>query len=757
MKLPAMIYSDGATKKTTRIFGGLNRRNDAAEGELISCENLGVSAYPALCPRKGRGEVGAYTNPTDIFEWNGHMVVIDGSNALYDGEIIGNVTPGQKQFAVVNTKLVIWPDKVYIDLNNNSFKHMDESVTAPGADVSVYTESSITLGDSRSTALGTEEFVAAFYVTPMPQYDKYICELYETLEWTDGAWEGTGEEGELRGGSDSAGSWVGKYVKLKKNTVSGVYNLNSRWEYWIDYRDGNGYQLDGSRDYSEDMEEVCAKITKVTQTMESPGAGEHIYVYTVEFDIIRGELDEPLSGKFEAGDWVSFEGLPGTTPGQEVRISAIDDDTRTLSFPKGSFTILGSYYCRLTEAEESEWNLLTGAVNVNGYGVYYGVTLPPLPAGSVLYTDRELDNMSIITAWNAETGEITGKESDVIPGSSYKQLTFTQGTGIINWPLTVKRKAPEMDYICSHNNRLYGVSNSVAGLTDGTETGYKSRVIYVSELGEPTRFTTFEGVDTDSYQVAEATNGDFTGCCPYGDYVLFFKEHKVLKFYGSYPSAMGYTYDNIEGVKKGCHRSLVIVNEVLYYMGRAGFCAYSGTVPTIVSYKLDEKYSNVLCATDGDKILVCGESGGKAEMLSYTPELGLWLKEDETQAPGMAMVNGTIHMIIGRKLYADGTGDDSGVEWSAELHPFTEDTFKRKKWKYIRVRAEFEAGVTLKVNVKTGDEEYKTWLTAEKTGWQTLTVPMPLMRTDRVSVKLSGKGKCTVREIEREYQLGSDA
>ena len=76
-------------------------------------------------------------------------------------------------------------------------------------------------------------------------------------------------------------------------------------------------------------------------------------------------------------------------------------------------------------------------------------------------------------------------------------------------------------------------------------------------------------MDTDSYQVGEASNGDFTAAVSYGDHVLFFKEHKVVKFYGDYPSAMNFTYDDIEGVKAGCEKSLVIANEVLYYMGRA--------------------------------------------------------------------------------------------------------------------------------------------------------------------------------------------
>lgn len=756
MKLPEMQYSSGGQKKTISRFGGLNRRIEAAEGELISSSNLSAAAYPALCPREARAEYGSWSSPTDAFEWNGHVVVIDGGNALYDGKIIGNVTPGQKQFAVVNTKLIIWPDKVYIDLDDNSFNRMDESVTAPGADVSVYTANSITLGVENVAATKSEEFTTINVINygsdgTMYRNNSYAYAFtYTGLKWENGAWIETG-------GSqiNISAEWKGKYIKLRASDVDGLYNLNTH-EYSNFSFSGTTWTTE-IKEYSTDMDGTCALVTDVKMNFEG-SASETIYTWTVEFQVVDATEDSPsLSGRFSAGDWVSFEGLPGTTPGQEFRISAIDDDTRTLSFPEGSFTILGQYYYRLTEAQDEEWNLLTGVMP--SYNLIYGVKLPPLPAGSVLYCDTQPSNTSTVTAWNVETGEITEKTSETLGSSSvpHESFTFTQGTGIVNWPLTVNRKTPDMDFICSHNNRLYGVSNDVSGLTDETtaEKKYKSRVIYVSELGEPMRFTTFEGVDTDSYQAAEASNGDFTACCSYGDYVLFFKEHKVVKFYGYYPSQMGYTYDDIEGVKAGCHRSLVIVNETLYYMGRSGLCAYTGTVPGIVSYKLDREYEDVICASDGWKILMSGKSGNASELLSYYPELGIWLREDDTTATALTQTAEGILIVAGRRIYKDRDGA-AKVEWSAELHPFTEGTFKRKKWKYVRLRAEFEAGASLRLLVKIGDGEHEKWLEAEKTGWQTITVPLPLMRTDRMSIRLEGKGKCIVRDIEREYQMGSE-
>lgn len=780
-RLPYMRNSGGNIKNTLNIFGGLNRRIGAAEGELADCKGLGANAYPALSPRAGRGVYNTYTSPTDIFEWDGHVVIVDGFNLLLDGRIIGNVSAGKKQFAVVNTRLVVWPDKVYYNFEDNTFHQMDVSVTADSADPSAYTHNSLTLGESNVTAQGNEKFVTVTYRTGTGTNDSYVyAKLYTSLSWDGTAWTGEGEtESEL---SANSSSWRGKFVKLRANDVAGVYNLNTlqKERYHVFGDETNEYVI---QDYSADLPKLYAEITKVSKRTDNP-APEAVYEWTVEFRVIdaTSDAEPPLSNLFEVGDWVTIEGVPGTSKSKEYKITGINDSQRKLTFADNTFTIYGDYYYRLTEAKTSSWNLLyyttsTGGDVVNGVPIpgrtaIYGVNLPALPAGSVIFSDKpvpmEGDTITAATikAWNSKTGAVTTKQTEVLysgtpgygPGISTTSFTFIKGTGIINWAVEVSKGAPGMDFICAHNNRLYGVSNSANALDEdsGKNENYKTRIIYVSELGIPTRFKTFEGVDTDSFQVAEASNGDFTGAVSYGDHVLFFKEHKVIKFYGDYPSAMGFTYDDIEGVKAGCEKSLVIANEVLYYMGRAGLCAYTGTVPQILGYKLDREYDNVVCGTDGKKLLMCGMTGESYELLSFNIAEGIWLKEDDSEVKAMALIGGNIHMILGRRVMTDGEGSEA-VAWSAEFHPFTEGTFRRKRWKYIRVRAEFEAGARLEVTVKIGNGEYIKWLTAEKTGWQTITIPMPLMRTDRVYLKLEGEGAVTVREVEREFQLGSDA
>ena len=73
-----------------------------------------------------------YEGVTALTAW-GKLVAVRGTELLFDGEPVGTVTEGEKQFAVVNTKMVIWPDKVYLDMGTKEIKPLAQKVTSTGA------------------------------------------------------------------------------------------------------------------------------------------------------------------------------------------------------------------------------------------------------------------------------------------------------------------------------------------------------------------------------------------------------------------------------------------------------------------------------------------------------------------------------------------------------------------------------------------------------------------------------------------------
>ena len=133
MKLPNMRYTEGAAKREVVALRGLNYGDSLQDGDLVSCENLSARRYPYLSTRRPRARQTAQSGPTTtaLTAW-GKLVAVQGTELTYDGKKVGEVTAGEKQFAVVNTKLVIWPDKVYLDLTNQSVKPLGAKAQGTG-------------------------------------------------------------------------------------------------------------------------------------------------------------------------------------------------------------------------------------------------------------------------------------------------------------------------------------------------------------------------------------------------------------------------------------------------------------------------------------------------------------------------------------------------------------------------------------------------------------------------------------------------
>ena len=76
--------------------------------------------------------------------------------------------------------------------------------------------------------------------------------------------------------------------------------------------------------------------------------------------------------------------------------------------------------------------------------------------------------------------------------------------------VTLAREAPELDFICSYGNRVWGVSNA-------------AHTVYACRLGDPTNWNVFEGISTDSYAAVVPSPGAFTGMSAYLGSVMLFK------------------------------------------------------------------------------------------------------------------------------------------------------------------------------------------------------------------------------------------
>jgi hypothetical protein len=128
--LSELKYQQGMKVSEISAFKGINARGNIKSGEMSECQHLGFQNYPACLWHELPEHTKIFpdaNNVTALFEWDGHIITVAGTSLYYDGNVLGTVTAGEKQFAVVNTKLIIWPDKKYIDLTTGAFTDLGTS------------------------------------------------------------------------------------------------------------------------------------------------------------------------------------------------------------------------------------------------------------------------------------------------------------------------------------------------------------------------------------------------------------------------------------------------------------------------------------------------------------------------------------------------------------------------------------------------------------------------------------------------------
>lgn len=319
-------------------------------------------------------------------------------------------------------------------------------------------------------------------------------------------------------------------------------------------------------------------------------------------------------------------------------------------------------------------------------------------------------------------------------------LTAAAETGEI----TFERKIPDMDFICESENRLWGCSN-------------EERSIFASALGDPTNFYTFSGLSTDSYALAIGSEGDFTGCCKLSSSVLFWKNNMLHKILGSYPSEYTlYDYE-IEGVLPGCHKSLQVINETLFYMSTHGIYAYSGGSTVFVSPVFGEhQFTDAVGGNNGNIYYLSAREGDKWHLFTYDIKNGIWLHEDNTHVVDFARIGKDTYFLTSEgKVYLEDSGfEDKNVEWLMLFTPFFETIEGRKRYNRIILRLELPQGSWLKVETRTDGGR---WTEIKKMVGEVCdarVLPIAVNRCDKFEIRLSGKGQIAVLDVMRQFSVG---
>lgn len=191
--------------------------------------------------------------------------------------------------------------------------------------------------------------------------------------------------------------------------------------------------------------------------------------------------------------------------------------------------------------------------------------------------------------------------------------------------VTLRRRMPVFDFICEHNNRIFGCRY---GMND---EGEFVNEVYASALGDPLNWFLFEGTSHDSYTASVGAPGPWTGCCECGEYVLFFKQDKIYVMSGGVPSAFRLVPFDDFGVQRGSEKSLAVIGNVAYYKSTHGIRRISAfAYPNVISEGLGyDKWTQAVGGTDGRKYYVSMTADGERSTFVYDTWTGLWTRENE--------------------------------------------------------------------------------------------------------------------------------
>lgn len=616
-------------RRETIPFLGLNRGDETQDGEFSEQKNMSARRFPYLAPRLPRAKEAFKENMQGLFYWDGHEVVVAGGTLYLDGTGVFDVSEGPKQFAVVNTKLIVWPDRITVDLTNREVRQMYVEVVNQGT--ATFTKNSVTL---------ELEYAYTSQISKYYGWEVYVW-TYSSVSWDPETkqWSVEGRE----------------KTRIELGACQGRYFIPD-----VTYNpDTNSYSN-------------LSPISNFGGTPKEPFNDYGIY------------------GKFE-----------------EYSSEYADVGGTRFQWTYGVY-------------RSDQKNAPLGDI----FGVGDIVTVSNTGYTSLNRTDIPIKS-------------ITGEENKI----TFADNTFGSEKTITS-AVKIARRVPNLAYICEHENRLWGVSN-------------EDNTIFSSELGKPYSFYNYSG-DAGSYSVAVGSEGDFTGICSYGNAVLCWKERALHKVLGNYPSNYQTAVYRFAGVRSGAHKSLVNVNETLFFLGVDGVYAYTGNKPSLISRALGASVlKNGVGGTDGRAYYLSVQNGEKWELLSYDTHTGLWTRSDETCVMDFSRAGDAVKFLSGDSVYTIGSGDES-VEWEAVFVPMYETLEGDKQYRRLLFRLEIPKDGWVAADVRFDDVRW-TQVGIAKGHNGPIQMPVPLRRCDKFQIRLRGKGDCAVLEMVREFRLRGDS
>lgn len=362
-----------------------------------------------------------------------------------------------------------------------------------------------------------------------------------------------------------------------------------------------------------------------------------------------------------------------------------------------------------------------------------------------------------------KVGDVVNMNSDVEDineGSQIKALTDTSLVviGVMDsitkkshtgaqWKFYAERKVPEMDFVCTNKNRMWGCKYGIVG-------GEMVNEIYCSALGDFKNWYTYQGLASDSYAVTVGVPEQWTGCISYQGYPTFFKENAILRVFGEMPSNFQVNQINARGIQLGSSKSLAVVGEYLVYKSAFDVCVFDGSSPRSISDPLGKtNYYDAVAGGCVDKYYISmqTEVGGQ-RLFAYDFKLGMWTKESAIKALQFTTTeNGQMYAATSTDIYGFGNTENMAYvnkliteEWVDWYATTGEMGYEYADYKYVNritLRAYVPSRSELRVSISYDDKPFQdVGIVRGFDEIKTQSLSFNPLRCDHFRIKFEGHG-----------------
>lgn len=377
---------------------------------------------------------------------------------------------------------------------------------------------------------------------------------------------------------------------------------------------------------------------------------------------------------------------------------------------------------------------------VNPQAIYKGNALYYIANGS-FYADGVLKFSGLLAGKKSIVG-FHGKICIFPDKKYYDETNATNGVIGNGLAYPVEGSCPDIDFVCVHDNRVFGVKGST---------------IYACALGNVNDWTTFVDVDGNpslvgAYAADVASPGSFTGICEYQSHVVALKKNYHHELYGQMPS----NFSIIEVSKTGTieNKSMIEVASILFFLNSQGVMRYGGGQATNISLNLNENYTNGTMCGDGRFLYLSLNNGSEYNLYVYDTLTSLWCREDNLQAVDMINYGNDVYCLSSDgKIYKFNNGTEV-IEWYVVLSDLADIGAARKKNTKVIISLYAELDTEIEVSISEDREPFRGIVKYRFDKSIVKKIPLSVNAVSEFKLKIQGNKYAELYNIEKQVVGG---